>query len=119
LPLILLYAGDYLSVRYGIPKNRDPLGSVDIQVYYAVGLKNSKVEYMRADPETQTCVHSLFPHLGYQPCWYVNRHRRKLIEVGRRSTNFDFSTAALARLSHQNEVHTFLKEHGVYLEPRP
>jgi hypothetical protein len=21
-----------------------------------------------------TCVHSLFPHMGYQPCWYLSRH---------------------------------------------
>jgi len=85
LSLAALYVGDYLSVRYRIPKSRDPLGSVDIKVYYAVGLKGNKVEYMPGDPETQTCVHSLFPHLGYQPCWYVSRHRQKWIEIGRRA----------------------------------
>ena len=80
--LILLYGGDYVSLRCGIPR-RDPLSTVQIRVDYAVGLKNHKVEYMRADPETQTCAHSLFPQLGYPPCWYVNRHRRKVIEVDR------------------------------------
>ena len=83
LSLFMLYAGDYLWLRYRIPKNRDALGTVEIEVYYAVGLKNHKVEYLRADPETQTCARSLFPHVGYQPCWYVNRHRRKWIEIGR------------------------------------
>ena len=83
LALLVLYAGDYLSVRFRIPGNREPLGSVDIQVYYAVGLKGHKVEYMRGDPQTQTCAHSLFPQLGYSPCWYVNRHTRKWIDVGR------------------------------------
>ena len=83
LSLFMVYAGDYLSLRYRIPKNRDPLGTVEIEVYYAVGLKNHKVEYMRADPETQTCARSLFPQMGYLPCWYLNRHRRKWIEIGR------------------------------------
>jgi len=23
----------------------------------------------------QTCVRSLFPHLGFSPCWYVNREK--------------------------------------------
>ena len=50
---------------------------------YAVGLKNHKVEYMRSEPQTQTCAHTLFPQLGYQPCWYLQRHRRQVIEVDR------------------------------------
>ncbi|HEY2013436.1 MAG TPA: hypothetical protein VGH38_08040, partial [Bryobacteraceae bacterium] len=57
-------------------------GAVDVAVYYAVGLKGHKVEYTRADPETETCSQSLFPQMGYRPCWYVKRHRVKWIEIG-------------------------------------
>jgi len=79
--LLLLYLGDYLSLRFRIPK-RDPLETVQIQVYLAIRLKGQKVEYTASDPETETCVHSLFPQQGYLPCWYVTRHNQKWVEVG-------------------------------------
>jgi hypothetical protein len=80
--LALLYLGDYLSVRFQIPNRRELLTSVQIEVYYAVKLKGQKTEFMRADPEMETCVRSLFPQIGYLPCWYVTRHMTKWVEVG-------------------------------------
>jgi hypothetical protein len=41
---------------------------------FAIPEKNGKTEYEvdAQNPEqTITCVHSLFPHSGYSPCWYV------------------------------------------------
>ena len=73
----LLYAGDYAVVRYRIPRSRNPLGTVEVQPYYAVPLKDGKTEFMFLTPENQVCVRSLFPHLGHNPCWYVRRHRNK------------------------------------------
>jgi len=80
MSLVILYAGDYLSVRFRIP-NREPLGSVKIQRYYAVRLKDRKTEYYFLDPEDQPCVHSLFPHFGCGPCWYVSRKTKKEIAM--------------------------------------
>lgn len=77
----LLYAGDYAAVRYHIPRNRDPLGTVEVQPYYAVPLKGGKTEFMFLKPENQVCVNSLFPHLGHNPCWYVRRHRDKPVNI--------------------------------------
>lgn len=77
----LIYAGDYLSLRYRIWKNRQPFEVVKIQPYYAIHEKNGKTEYDFAPPENETCVHSLFPHSGYNPCWYVNRHTERRIEI--------------------------------------
>jgi hypothetical protein len=77
-----LYAGDYLSARYRIPGNRQTLGSVQVKTLYAVRQKSGRIEYSDGDIETQTCVRSLFPHLGYTPCWYLNRHATKRIELG-------------------------------------
>lgn len=77
----LIYAGDYLSIRYRIPKNRAQFGSVTVTRYYAVHEKNSKIEYDFAPPENRTCVHSLFPQLGYPPCWYLSRHTEERIEI--------------------------------------
>src|SRR4051794_28378149 len=79
--LALLYLGDYLSLRFRVP-SREPLESVPIEVYYAIGLKGMKTEYTRADPETETCAHSLFPQEGYRPCWYVMRHTIRWVEIG-------------------------------------
>ncbi|MFZ3214173.1 MAG: hypothetical protein WA188_21920 [Terriglobales bacterium] len=73
----LLYAGDYATVRYHIPRSRDPLATVEVQPYYVVPLKDGKTEFMFLPTENQVCVRSLFPHLGHSPCWYVRRHRNQ------------------------------------------
>jgi hypothetical protein len=80
LALAVLYAGDDFSVRFHIPSGRNPFGTVQIKRYYAIPQKNHKTEFYLGDPETQTCVHSLFPHLGYNPCWYVERKRLQRID---------------------------------------
>jgi hypothetical protein len=36
--------------------------------------KDRKTEYIAVPPQTQQCVHSLFPQLGLAPCWYLARH---------------------------------------------
>jgi len=77
----LVYVGDYLSLRYKIPNNRDPFSTVTIQPYYAIHEKNGRTEYDFAQPENQVCVRSLFPHFGYSPCWYVKRHTDKRIDI--------------------------------------
>ena len=78
---LLTYVGDYLSVRYRIPNGRDPFSTVTIQPYYAIHEKNGRTEYDFAQPQTQVCVRSIFPHFGYSPCWYVNRHTDKRIDI--------------------------------------
>jgi hypothetical protein len=78
---LLTYVGDYLCVRYRIPNGRDPFSTVTIQPYYAIHEKNGRTEYDYAQPQTQVCVRSIFPHFGYSPCWYVNRHTDKRIEI--------------------------------------
>jgi hypothetical protein len=78
---LITYLGDYLSVRYKIPKGRDPFSTVTVQPYYAIHAKNGRTEYDFAQPQSQVCVRSLFPHLGYSPCWYVKRHTDKRIDI--------------------------------------
>ena len=77
----ILYTGDYVSIRYRMAKNRTPFGVVTVQRYYAVPQKNRKTEFYFDQPETQGCAHSLFPHFGYTPCWYLNRKRIKQINM--------------------------------------
>jgi len=79
--LAIVYAGDYCAVRYRIPPSRNPFGQVTVQPVYVIHEKNGKLEYQFADPETDVCVHSLFPHMGYSPCWYLSRHSEKQINI--------------------------------------
>jgi hypothetical protein len=44
--------------------------------------KNNKTEFMfPRETQNQDCVHSLFPHMGYSPCWYLNRNREQRIDI--------------------------------------
>ena len=77
--LLLVYLGDYISINYRIPNGREQLGSVEVQKLLAVPQKNHKTEYISDPPQTQQCVHSLFPQLGLVPCWYLARHAMQQI----------------------------------------
>jgi len=39
------------------------------------------MQYMTGDPINQECVHSLFPHVGDSPCWYLSRHTQQQINM--------------------------------------
>jgi hypothetical protein len=74
--LALAYAGDYLwfRIRMMHSKPADPLESLKTVRVLAIPEKGGKTSYEidQQNPEqTITCVHSLFPHAGYSPCWYV------------------------------------------------
>ena len=74
--LAVLYLGDYLSVRVRMfhPKPADPFESITTLRVLAIPEKNGKTSYEidQQNPQQNiTCVHSLFPHSGYSPCWYV------------------------------------------------
>jgi hypothetical protein len=87
LAAVVLYLGDFLSLRYSIPK-RDLYGSVTVRQMYAVKLKNKQTEYMPQPPAPQECVNSLFPHFGDPPCWYLSRHTRQQINVDSGTPHF-------------------------------
>jgi hypothetical protein len=75
----VVYLGDYLAVRF--PGSRNPFGTVNVQPYYAIHLKNKKTEFdFDVPPQTNVCVRSLFPHLGYPPCWYASRKTSQRID---------------------------------------
>ncbi len=76
-----VYAGDYLVLRYRVAAKRNAFGSVLVRSYYAVQEKNNRTEYIFNGSGEQTCVHSLFAHLGYASCWYLSRHPEKRIPI--------------------------------------
>ena len=74
--LALVYSGDYLVLRVRMlhPKPDNPFEALKTLRVLAIPEKNGKTEYEvdALNPEqTTTCVHALFPHSGYAPCWYV------------------------------------------------
>ena len=81
LLIATLYVGDYVSVRYRIPRGRNPFGTVTVQRSYSVMKKDGKPDFYFDPPQNQTCVRSLFPHLGYDPCWYLLRHQNQQISM--------------------------------------
>ena len=77
----LIYLGDYALLRFRIVRNWMPYDTVTVQVYYAVPQKTGKMEYDFQSSQPQTCVTSLFPHLGYLPCWYARKHTDREIKL--------------------------------------
>ncbi|MDR3701370.1 MAG: hypothetical protein P4L56_17110 [Candidatus Sulfopaludibacter sp.] len=69
------YGADYLVAR------KQPLGSVAVQPYYAVPQKDGKTEFMMLDPEVDSCVQSVLPHLGHPTCWQLNKQKNKRIDM--------------------------------------
>jgi hypothetical protein len=79
--VVLIYCIDYLVFSYRVASNRQPFGAVTVQSYYAVRRKNGKTEYLFDPPQPQTCVHALFSHAGYAPCWYLSRHPEQRTDI--------------------------------------
>jgi hypothetical protein len=79
--LLVVYIGDYLSLRFQIPGGRPQFGQITVDPLYAIHVKNGKIQYEPGQQETDICVHSLFPHFGDSPCWYLSRHSDKIINI--------------------------------------
>lgn len=93
--LVIVYAGDYVFLKYRISRFRSsggsaaqasnapnsPLESIQVERTYQIPHKDGRAEYDFEPPETVMCAHSLFPHLGYSPCWYLKRHSQQTIPM--------------------------------------
>jgi hypothetical protein len=84
--LAILYAGDYgvLRLRAAHPRFGGACDSVHMVRLLAIPLKSGRTEYeldARQPEVTVSCVRALFPHQGYQPCWYVRRNSQKPIPM--------------------------------------
>jgi len=72
--LVALYAGDYLVLHYRMAVHGPNAATSGVPTYYAAPLNNGRLSVYYDQPQMQTCVRSIFPWLGYEPCWYVKRH---------------------------------------------
>jgi hypothetical protein len=86
LAAALLYLGDALSVRIrGIhPHPNDPVESLTAPRILAIPENNGKISYERDIQQPNqaiTCVHSLFPHSGFSPCWYAKKQLQQPVPM--------------------------------------
>jgi len=78
--LFVAYIGEDLWLRWKIRAGHDAFGSVMVTRYYAIHKKSGKIEYDSDQPVAETCVNGAFPHLGANPCWYVQRNRHPVVD---------------------------------------
>jgi hypothetical protein len=76
--LAVAYGYDFASVRHRMSAQKpgDPFDVVTYPHILAIPEKGNKVEYAldaQSPMESDPCIHSLFPHYGYAPCWYILR----------------------------------------------
>jgi hypothetical protein len=84
--LVAAYALDSASVwiRARHASSTNPYETFTAPRVFAIAEKGNKTEYqIDADNPTQTvtCVHALFPHGGYAPCWQVQRTLHQTIPM--------------------------------------
>jgi hypothetical protein len=81
LVIATVYGGDFLGLRYRMAANKNAFGSVTVDVYYSVKLKNGKTEFSYGGQQTFECPHSLFPQYLEKPCWYASRKKEMQIDI--------------------------------------
>jgi len=84
--LFAVYACDYFYLRIRMFRRMpaDPFESLTRTRVLAIPQKSGKFDFQidQTQPvETLTCVHSLFPHYGDQPCWYLKPRLNQPIPV--------------------------------------
>jgi hypothetical protein len=84
--IVAAFIVDYVVLRAKLmfPKLGDANGTVQMTRLYAISEKNGRVEYEldANQPQiTMPCVHSVFPHMGNSPCWYLQQNATKPIPV--------------------------------------
>lgn len=77
----VVYLADYGVLRYRVAANRNPFDTVTVQTLYALHKRRGMADYVPGDAIPETCVNSLFPHLGDRPCWWVRRHAEKQVDI--------------------------------------
>lgn len=79
--LAIVYGADSCVFRYRLATKGQPFGSVTVDHYYTVAHKDGKAELVFDPPVQQTCVHTLFPHAGDPPCWFLSRHAEQGTDI--------------------------------------
>jgi hypothetical protein len=81
LVVVVVYAADYLWLRFRMATNRNPFGSVSRDVYYSVKLKNGKTEFSYGGQQAFECPNTLLPQYWERPCWLAKRKTDMQINI--------------------------------------
>jgi hypothetical protein len=86
LALAVTFVCDYIYFRFRMihPQPANPVETFKSPRLYAIAVKGGKVDYELDEQnpqQTWTCAHSLFPHVGYSPCWYIKPKSRQPIPM--------------------------------------
>ena len=71
---VVVYAGDYLWAKHLMANPSNGLGTVMVHHETDVPRKDGRVEIDMDPAEAESCIHSMFSHYGYAPCWWVSGH---------------------------------------------
>jgi hypothetical protein len=77
--LVVVYVVDYAWLRVRVARGLEAFDTLQVETVDQVPQKGNKAEYIPEAPQNQTCVRSMFPHLGDQPCWYLRRHTQQQV----------------------------------------
>jgi hypothetical protein len=71
---LICYGTDYLVFRYRVAAYGFDGATSTVTIFDAAPLKNGRVSVFYDQPQKRTCVRSIFPWWGYDPCWYLRRN---------------------------------------------
>lgn len=78
--LIVLYIADYAVLRIRVARHGSAPALSTVTILYAAKLKDNKLNIFFDQPTKETCVRSIFPALGYTPCWYLRGHNLRVVD---------------------------------------
>jgi len=78
--LIVLYGADDAVLHIRIARGGQASVLSTVTTFYAAPLKGGKMSIYYDAPQSEQCVRSIFPQIGYAPCWYLRRHAINLVD---------------------------------------
>jgi hypothetical protein len=78
--VVVVYVIDAIQVRIRLAMGGPGKAYDTVTVLYAAGLKGGKYEIYSDEPDAETCSRSLFPQIGYAPCWYLRQESMKMLD---------------------------------------
>lgn len=75
----MAYLGDSLYIQRKVAGANSAAAFGNVRFYYATKEKNGKYIIYQDSPQNEVCVHALFPHYGYKPCWFASRNTVRVV----------------------------------------
>jgi hypothetical protein len=83
----IAYLADSLYIRHELVGTNSAAAFGNVRFY----LKNGKFTIYQDSPQNEVCVHALFPHYGYKPCWFARRNTVRVVAGAARMAIVEFS----------------------------